>query len=117
MTSGTPYEAGDIVLVPFPFTDLSATKRRPVMVLSTEGCNRRSEDFVTCGITSNLKDRGHSVVIDSGDMAEGTLPVKSQVKADKIFTLERSLVLRRLGKVRPDVLASVRREVARVIGL
>lgn len=57
----------DIVLLPVPFTDLSAIKRRPVLVLSKNSHNRRSPDVVVAAITSNLASGGAAVLITAAD--------------------------------------------------
>jgi mRNA interferase MazF len=109
------YEAGDIVLVPFPFTDLSAAKRRPVLVLSRREFNTRSEDFVVCGITSNLSNAAHSVLIDGKDLTKGRIPAPSRVKVAKLATLLQSLAVRTLGRVKPEVLERVRKELLSIL--
>ncbi len=111
MRSGIAFEQGEIVLVQFPFTNLTLSKKRPVLILSTAIHNKRSLDFVCCGITSNIKSVTHSVLIQTKDLTEGFLPKPSRVKVDTIFTLEKSIVIRRLGKIRPNVLERVRKEL------
>ncbi len=64
MISGIQYKQGEIILVPFPFTDLSGIKQRPVLVLSNGGYNTLSSDIITCGITSNLNDRSYGILIN-----------------------------------------------------
>jgi len=115
MKSGTVYEQGEIVFVPFPFTDLSTTKKRPVLVLSKTEYNKRTEDFVTCGITSNIQDVEYSVLIDNSSMAYGTLPRQSRIKVDKIFTLEQSLVVKRLARVKMEVMQKVKEEMFKLV--
>jgi len=117
MRSGTPFEAGELVLIPFPFSDLSGLKQRPVLVLSDSAYNRRSRDFIVCGVTSNLKYRGHSVELDSSGLLSGTMPVKSLIKVDKLFTLEQSLARKRFSRIKPEILALVRTELRGVLGL
>ena len=58
------YEQGEILIVPFPFSDLSSIKQRPVLVLSKDIDNTSSNDVITCGITSFLKDTKYSILID-----------------------------------------------------
>lgn len=108
MTSGTLYDQGDILLVPFPFTDLSNTKQRPVLVLSKKGYNQKNDDIVTCGITSNLSEKNFVVMITSEDLISGSLPKTSNIRVDKLFTLEKSIVKRRLGRVSQDTLQHVK---------
>ncbi len=108
MQSGTRFEGGEVVLVPVPFTDLSQTKRRPVLVVSNLKHNMATRDFISCGITSNLGNRPYSVLLDPSDMMEGVLPVRSRIKYDKIFTLEKNLVIKRIGKISSEKLRQVR---------
>lgn len=108
MKFGTPFEQGEIVLIPFPFTDLRTKKRRPVLVLSNRKYNRRTEDFIGCGITSNIKDVEFSVLIDSKDLESGFLPRPSRIKVDKIFTLEQSLVVKRFARVKQNIMKKVK---------
>ncbi len=115
MRSGTAFEGGEVVLVPFPFTDLSDVKRRPVLVVSNLRHNKISRGFICCGITSNPKNRAHSVVLAQTDMLEGALPVRSRIKFDKVFTLERTLVIKVLGKVSAGKLGQVRSSMVSII--
>ena len=109
------YEPGDLVLVPFPFTDLTGSKRRPVLVLSSRAFNARTQDFIVCGVTSDLSNAAHSVLIDAKDLAKGRLPAPSRIKVTKIATLLQSLALRTVGRVKPEVLARVRKELLSII--
>ena len=109
MQSGTALEPGEVVLVPFPFTDLSEVKRRPVLILSNRAHNSSSKDFICCGMTSNPANRRNSILIDPTEMAEGSIPVRSRIKYDRVFTLDRSLVVKALGMVSEQKLATVKR--------
>ena len=104
---GITFEAGDIVLVPFPFTNMSQIKPRPVLILSNTAYNKSSFDFVCCGITSNLNNKDDSILLDSKDMENGTIPKKSRIKISKIFTLEKTLVIKKIGRVDSKILKSV----------
>jgi mRNA interferase MazF len=109
------FDQGDVVLIPFPFTDLSAMKRRPVLVLSNRSHNRRSQDFIVCGITSVIAARPHSVTLRATDMDNGMIPVESRIRPDKIFTLKQTLAVKKIGRVKPDVIAHVKSEIMRII--
>ena len=109
------FDQGEVVLIPFPFTDLSAMKRRPVLVLSRRSYNQRSQDFVVCGITSVLAARFHAVTLRVSDMASGGIPVESRIRPDKIFTLKQSLAVKKIGRVKLEVLARVKREILSII--
>lgn len=98
---------GDIVLVPFPFTDLSGQKRRPALILSPESFD--PEDLVLCAITSRLPGRTArwEIPLDSQDVIDGQLPRPSIIRAGKLFTMHRALVAGRFGAIRPRKLVEV----------
>lgn len=115
MKSGIMYEQGDIIIVPFPFSDLSAIKQRPVLVLSSKDYNSKTEDIVTCGITSNLKDEGYSVFIDNKNLENGEIPTPSRVKADKLFTLSKSIIKKKIAKLDLETFKKVKTELFKLI--
>lgn len=82
-----------------------------MLVLSRREFNARSPDFIVCGITSNLANAAHSVLIDRQDMAKGRIPGPSRIKVGKVATLLQSLAVRTLGRVKPEVVAQVRKEL------
>lgn len=110
MPSTTRYKRGDIVLVAFPFTDLSSSKRRPAVVVSPDTFNDEMRDLVLVAITSQLAD-DERLTINSGDCVDGELPRKSLVKASKLFTIHSTLVLKRICAVRPEKLDDILREI------
>jgi mRNA interferase MazF len=83
----------DIVLIPEPFTDLTTTKRRSVLVLSKTSHDCTSPDVIVAAITSNLAASGVGLDITSTNLEEGTLPLQSRVRADKIYTLSKTVML------------------------
>jgi len=113
--SGIVFEQGEIAIVPFPFTDLSNIKQRPVLVLSNNSYNRKSEDIITCGITSNLKNKEYSVLIDYENLVKGNIPTKSRIKVDKLFTLKKAIVRNRVAKVDEETMAEVKAVIQRII--
>lgn len=115
MKSGTVFNQGDILIVPFPFSDLTSVRQRPVLVLSKKEYNEKCEDIITCGITSNLKDSKYSVLIDISDLMEGGIPVKSRIKIDKLFTLEKSIVRKKIARVNKETFEKVKREFFNLI--
>jgi mRNA interferase MazF len=79
MPSTTRYKRGDIVLVPFPFTDLSSSKRRPALVVSPDWFNSSNQDLVLVAITSQIGDDPRSVLLDEADFVGGKLPKASKL--------------------------------------
>lgn len=55
MRSMTTFEFGDVVLVPFPFTDQTTSKKRPAVVVSSGGYHAHRDDLVTLGVTSRVR--------------------------------------------------------------
>ena len=115
MKSGIVFNQGDILIVPFPFSDLTSIRQRPVLVLSKKEYNEKCEDVITCGITSNLKDSVCSVLIEDSSLTEGKIPIKSRVKADKLFTLNKSIVIKKLARINKDTFDKVRKELFNLI--
>ena len=115
MTFGILFDQREIVLVPLPFSNLSTTKQRPVLILSKNEDNAQSDDIITCGITSNLKESKHSVIIEQKDLESGYLPSASRIKIDKLFTLEKSIVIKRMGKLNKSSFEDVKREFFKLL--
>lgn len=86
---------GQVVVVPFPFSDLSGAKRRPALVIADWG----GEDIVLCQITSKTKQDGIAIVLDEIDFETGRLPVASNIRPNKIFTAERTTIVDIAGKI------------------
>ena len=91
------YKQKEIVLVPFPYSDLSANKKRPVLIVSNNNYNKNFPDIVVCVITSNLFKDIYSVSLDSDDLEIGIMPEQSIVKCHKIFTIDQSKILKRFS--------------------
>lgn len=84
---------GDIVVLPFPFTDLSTSKRRPAVILS----NIKGADYIMLQITSkNVKD-DYSIPLLQADFSAGSLQQDSNIRPNKIFTLDGKLILYKIG--------------------
>ena len=107
-------EQGDVVLVPVPFTDLSSQKRRPVIVVSNDAYHRVAADVIVVAMTSNPAVVPYSFRIQSADLVDGSLNRPGTVRVDKIYTLAKSIVVKRFGKVSPQVLERIRQMVADV---
>ena len=114
MPSTTRYRRGDIVLVPFPFTDLSSTKKRPALVVSPDRFNAHAQDVVLVAITSQPAD-SHVVALDEHDYVDGKLPRTSFVKVSKLFTTHPTLVLKKVCAIKPARLDAVLQELRRIL--
>ena len=109
------YKQGEIVIVPFPFSDLSSIKQRPVLVLSKNVDNEETENIITCGITSNVKDARYSVLFDNNNLIDGNVPKQSRVKVDKLFTISRDIVKKKVGRINKETFEKVKSEFIKLV--
>lgn len=115
------YQRGDIVLVPFPFTDLTRTKARPAVIISSSEFNIASPDIIIAAISSKVPAKLADTELllsqtEPGFKATG-LRVDSVVRTTKLYTLTQSLVYNTLGKLNQQTLGSLDDCLARAVGL
>ena len=96
MPSTTIYKRGDIVLVAFPFTDLSSSKRRPALIVSPDSFNTSKQDVVLIAITSQIDTNRHTVNLEEEDYVDGRLPKPSMIRIAKMFTMHSALIAKRI---------------------
>lgn len=84
---------GDVVIIPFPFSDLSASKRRPALVVADLDGN----DVILCQITSVARNDRFSIPLTGSDFNEGKLKVESRIRPNRLFTADRSIVEYKAG--------------------
>ena len=94
---------GDVVVVPFPFSNLSNFKKRPALVLA----NLKDEDLILSQITSQNIFDSYSINIGSDDMRNGNLNMNSNVRPNKIFTADKNIVLYKIGSLNDEKLKEV----------
>lgn len=99
---------GEIVLIPVPFTDLSSTKRRPVIIISNDDYHQTTVDMVVVAMTSNPTISSYSFTITTSDLTQGNLNRPGTVRVDKIYTLAQSLIVRTFGQVDERTLGRIR---------
>lgn len=95
------YKQRDVVVVPFPHTDLLATSRRPALIVSNDSFNISNEDVIVCMITSRTHSIPHTIWIDPTDFETGSLQYQSKVKPQRIFTIKKSSIIKSIGKLTP----------------
>ena len=89
---------GDIVVVPFPFSDLTKAKRRPALVIA----DLEGNDMILCQITSQTVRDKYAVFISESDFDQGTLKRKSNVRPNRIFTIDRHIVLYKVCRLKQE---------------
>ena len=98
---------GDVVVVPFPFSDLSNSKRRPAYVIrSFEG-----EDLLLCQITSQALKNEFAIPLLNEHFKNGSLNKTSNIRPDKIFTCSKNIILYKIGTLNEDYVQSVTEKI------
>ena len=89
---------GDVVVIPFPFSDLSGSKRRPALVLT----DLRDDDIMICQITSQPTDDIFAQALRPEDFVSGSLPAVSLIRPIRVFTADKHIVFRKVGQIAPE---------------
>lgn len=103
--------SGDIVVVPFPFSNLLTAKKRPALVI----VNLDSDDLILCQITSQIRVDQYAESINELDLTQGRLEFESFVRCDKLFTLDKSLILYKFGSISSKKLTKVKDKIISII--
>lgn len=98
------FTAGEIVLVPFPFSDLSSSKLRPALVV----CTAEFNDIVLCQITSRKYEDIHAIEVKPSECVGGSLEMISFIRPFKLFTADADIVRRKICSVSEKIFSEVR---------
>lgn len=101
---------GDVVVVPFPFSDLSASKKRPALVVAT----LTGDDVILCQITSKTIADEYAIALSDGDFITGGLRQESNIRPNRIFTADANIILYRAGTLASDKVQEV---IAKLIAI
>lgn len=115
MPNTTSFDFADVVLVPFHFTDQTTTKKRPAVVVSSEAYHRQRPDIILMAITSQLRPTTTVGEVALQHWNSAGL-IKPSVLKPLLATVERRLVIRKMGSLRDDDLAALRDAIAGIIG-
>jgi mRNA interferase MazF len=95
--------AGEVVVIPFPHTDLTVGKRRPALVL----VDLPGDDVILCQITSRARRDESSIALDTADFERGKLDQPSFIRPQRLFTVEQRVILYSVGRVKLSKLEEV----------
>ncbi|HWG20872.1 MAG TPA: type II toxin-antitoxin system PemK/MazF family toxin [Terracidiphilus sp.] len=110
-----PYKFGDVVLVPFPFTNQAASKQRPAVVVSSRAYNTAKPDVIIMAITSQIRSVASLGEVWIGEWQAANLLKPSAIKP--VFaTLEQNLIIRTLGALQTQDQSALRAAIAAVLG-
>ena len=102
---------GDVVVVPFPFSDLSQAKRRPALIIS----KLEGDDLILSQITSQFVKDSYAISIEGKDFEEGGLKQKSNVRPNRLFTSDTHIVLYRIGNLKKDKLNEIIEKIIEIV--
>ena len=92
----------DLLLVPFPFSDQSGKKVRPIVVVSNNEFNQLSEDLIVIGITSNISKDKYTLELTNKDLEEGELFDLCCIKVENIIKIDKQLIIKKIGKLKKE---------------
>ena len=102
---------GDVVLVRFPFSDLSQQKLRPALVLADAG----QDDFILCQITSQPYSDQRAIKLEQSNFASGQLIKTSYVRPARLFTANVGIIERAVAHLKPEVREDIVREITKLM--
>ena len=94
---------GDIVVVPFPFSNLTQSKRRPALVIA----NLHGNDIILCQITSQNVSDTYSISLTDNDLQAGSLKKASNIRPNRIFTADNRIILYKIGGIKKTKMEEV----------
>ena len=117
MPSTMSFSQGDVVLVPFPFTDLSATKQRPALVLSPKRLNKTRPILWSRQLLRRCRLRSTRMKFcyRASELGAAGLPKPSIIKLGKIFTIHQGLIRKKLGNIGEATLENVRQKLVEFV--
>ncbi len=94
---------GDVVVIPFTYSDWTNAKRRPALVLAESSY----DDLILCQITSQTLNDASAINLSGSDFTEGKVFRISNIRPNKLFTADSSIVLYKIGSLKPQKLDEV----------
>ncbi len=101
---------GDVVVLPFPFSDLSKSKKRPALVVAS----LQGDDIILCQITSEKRIDDYSIVLSNSDFKTGTLNLTSMIRPNRIFTADKSIILYKIGSIKEPKIKETEKEITKI---
>ena len=105
------FAAGQVVVLPFPFSDLTRNKFRPALLLANVG----RDDWIACQITSNAFADTRAIAISVADFVSGGLQRQSYARPGKLFTANATWFSTVAGELQPHLLGDIRHSVVRLV--
>ncbi len=101
---------GDVVVTPFPFSDLTANKKRPALVVA----NLAGDDLIICLITSQNARDNYAISLTNQDFAGGSLKRNSNARPNRLFTADSNIVLYKIGTLKQQKIDEVTEKILEI---
>ena len=108
------FQQKELVLLPYPFSDQGGSKVRPAIIVSNDNFNKRCEDCVLVPLTTLIKDEPFSLMLNQDNLESGKLLKQSRIRIDKIFTIKKSLIIMKIGKINDKTIEKIKSEINKV---
>lgn len=112
----TSFNSGDIILVPFPFTDQSTSKKRPAVIISSQAYNAKRPDLIIMAVTSQIKPTSIIGEVIIQEWEDAGLLKPSAIKP-VITTIEKKLVLKKMGQLKNNDLSTLQKSITMILEL
>jgi len=101
---------GDVIVLPFPFSDLSASKKRPALVVATLA----GDDIICCQITSEARSDEYALILNNNDFKAGSLQQASMIRPNRIFTADNSIINYKVGVLKEKKVKEVEEKIVKI---
>lgn len=108
------FEQRELVLLPYLFTDKEGSKVRPAIIISNNDFNKKCQDCVMVPLTTVIKDELFSLIINQDCMETGKLLKESRIRIDKLFTVNKKLIIMKIGKINSKTFDKIRLEIEKI---
>ena len=102
---------GDIVVIPFPFSDLTQAKKRPALIIAI----LQGDDVILCQITSQYVKDSYAILFADEDFTTGTLKQRSYIRPNRIFTADSNIILYQIGHLKPKKMNEVVEKIIAIL--
>lgn len=102
---------GDIVVIPFPFSDLSGSKKRPALVLA----DLQGDDIILCQITSQQTKDKYAIAIKDSDFKTGKLTAPSNIRPNRIFTADKNIIIKKAALINEAAVNTVIQKIISIL--
>ena len=102
---------GDVVVLPFPYSDLSSSKKRPALIIAI----LEDDDIILCQITSRKRYDKYAIELKDSDFKQGKLSADSCIKPNRIFTADKSIILYKIGSVKEKKMDEVTESLIKIL--